>query len=106
MYKVTSKTTFDTTVCRCKHLTNFGGGFFVAPNPIDFDAAFKGFTDIASNPIVFATVLTIFGLYFIGVIWARWRDKEDLQKVTCAVYKYTLHLVSAARRDLQFIVLI
>ena len=69
-------------MCRCSHLTNFGGGFFVAPNPIDFDAAFKGFTDIASNPVVFATVLTIFGLYFFGVIWARWRDKKDLEKVT------------------------
>lgn len=53
----------------------------VAPNPIDFDAAFKGFTDIGSNPVVFATVLTIFGLYFVGVIWARWRDKKDLEKV-------------------------
>lgn len=63
-------------------MTNFGGGFIVAPNPIDFDAAFKGFSDIASNPVVFATVLTIFGLYFVGVIWARWRDKKDLEKVT------------------------
>ena len=53
----------------------------VAPNPIDFDKAFKGFSDIASNPIVFATVLTIFGLYFVGAIWARWRDKKDLEKV-------------------------
>ena len=53
----------------------------VAPNPIDFDKAFSGFSDIASNPIVFATVLTIFGFYFVGVIWARWRDKKDLEKV-------------------------
>lgn len=49
-------------------LTNFGGGFLVAPNPIDFDSALKGFTDIASNPTVFATVITIFGLYFVGAI--------------------------------------
>jgi len=62
-------------------LTNFGGGFLVAPNPIDFDKAFSGFSDIASNPVVFATVLTIFGLYFVGAIWARWRDKKDLEKV-------------------------
>lgn len=62
-------------------MTKFGGGFFVAPNPIDFDAAFKGFTDIASNPAVFATVITVFGLYLVGVIWARWRDKKDLEKV-------------------------
>ena len=53
----------------------------VAPNPIDFDKALSGFSDIASNPIVFATVLTIFGLYFVGVIWARWRDKKDTEKV-------------------------
>ena len=59
----------------------------VAPNPIDFDKAFSGFSDIASNPVVFATVLTIFGLYFVGVIWARWRDKEDLEKVTLVLDK-------------------
>ena len=70
------------TVCRCAHLTNFGGGFFVAPNPIDFDAVFEAFSDLSSNPLVFATVLTIFGLYFVGVIWARWRDIKDLEKVS------------------------
>lgn len=53
----------------------------VAPNPIDFDKALTAFGDIASNPVVFATVLAIFGLYFVGVIWARWRDKKDLEKV-------------------------
>ena len=53
----------------------------VAPNPIDFDKALTAFNDIASNPVVFATVLTIFGLYFVGMIWARWRDKKDLEKV-------------------------
>lgn len=53
----------------------------VAPNPIDFSKALSGFGDIASNPVVFATVVTIFGLYFVGVIWARWRDKKDLKKV-------------------------
>ena len=81
--QVSPETTFETTVCLCTHLTNFGSGFFVAPNPIDFDAAFKGFADIGSNPAIFATVITIFGLYFIGAIWARWKDKKDLEKVTC-----------------------
>lgn len=57
----------------------------VAPNPIDFDKAFSGFSDIASNPVVFATVLTIFGLYFVGAIWARWRDKKDLEKVILVI---------------------
>lgn len=64
----------------------------VAPNPIDFDAALKGFTDIASNPVVFATVITIFGLYFVGVIWARWKDKKDLEKVTLVLAKFICHL--------------
>lgn len=61
----------------------------MAPNPIDFDSALKGFTDIASNPTVFATVITIFGLYFIGAIWARWKDKKDLQKVLPAEMKFS-----------------
>ena len=80
--KVGPETTFNMTMCRCTHLTNFGGGFFVAPNPIDFDAVFESFSDLSSNPVVFATVLTIFGLYFVGVIWARWRDVKDLEKVS------------------------
>ncbi|XP_022800006.1 polycystin-1-like [Stylophora pistillata] len=79
--EVGPKTTYSSTECLCTHLTNFGGGFLVAPNPIDFDSALKGFTDIASNPTVFATVITIFGLYFVGAIWARWKDKKDLQKL-------------------------
>ena len=79
--QVAPETTYFSTVCHCTHLTNFGGGFLVAPNPIDFSKALSGFGDIASNPVVFATVVTIFGLYFVGVIWARWRDKKDLEKV-------------------------
>ena len=94
--QVAPETTFDTTVCRCTHLTNFGSGFFVAPNPIDFDAVFEGFADIGSNPAVFATVITIFGLYIIGVMWARWKDKKDLQKV---MYFRKWDAILASTRD-------
>ena len=94
--QVGPETTFEATVCRCTHLTNFGSGFFVAPNPIDFDAVFKGFADIGSNPAVFATVITIFGLYIIGVMWARWKDKKDLQKV---MYFSKQDAILASTRD-------
>lgn len=94
--QVGPETTFETTVCRCTHLTNFGSGFFVAPNPIDFDAVSEGFADISSNPVVFATVITIFGLYIIGVMWARWKDKKDLQKV---IYFSKQNAIMASTRD-------
>lgn len=53
----------------------------MAPNPIDFDKAFQGFANLSDNPTVFACVVSIFGIYFLLAIWARWRDKKDLEKV-------------------------
>ena len=80
-FQVGPKTNQNVTECRCTHLTTFGGGFFVAPNPIDFDSAFQGFANIGDNPAVFACVMTIYGLYIFLAIWARWKDKKDLEKV-------------------------
>ena len=74
-------TSTTSTFCMCWHLTSFGGGFFVAPNPIDFDKAFDGFSNLSDNFVVFATVLAIVGIYFILLIWARWADKKDIEKV-------------------------
>ena len=53
----------------------------MAPNPIDFDSALQGFANIGDNPAVFACVMTIYGLYIFLAIWARWKDKKDLEKV-------------------------
>ena len=63
----------------------FAGGFFVAPNPIDFSKAFAGFANLAENPVAFATVLSILGLYLILLFWARREDRKDIEKVCCVI---------------------
>lgn len=63
--------------CRCKHLTSFGGGLLVKPNPIDFDKVWIAFDDIHNNMAVLATMISIFLLYLLVIIWARRADIRD-----------------------------
>ena len=55
----------------------------MAPNPIDFDYVFKQFPSIfeSGNVVVLATVLSIFGLWIIGVVITRRADRKDEYKV-------------------------
>ena len=55
----------------------------MAPNPIDFDYVFSQFPNIfeSGNVVVLATVLSIFGLYIIGLVIARRADRKDERKV-------------------------
>ena len=78
--KVGDNTNYLQTECKCTHLTTFGTDFYVPPNTIDFSTVFAKF-DIAGNPSVFATIVTILGLYVIIAIFLRWKDKKDLIKV-------------------------
>ena len=76
--------------CLCTHLSAFGGNIFVAPNPIDFDKVFTEFTRLGEtkNFVVLTTVCVIFGVYFIGLVLARWADKKDKRKVSIFTIKY------------------
>ena len=82
--QVGPKTNSSRLHCLCTHLSAFGGNIFVAPNPIDFDRVWKEFGRLPAtkNYIVIFTVCSIFGLYFIGVTFARRADKKDRQKVS------------------------
>jgi hypothetical protein len=53
----------------------------VPPNTIDFSSVFAKFKNLSDNAGVFATVLSIIGLYIILAIFARYKDKKDLIKV-------------------------
>lgn len=77
------KSSPDAIQCLCNHLSSFGGNFFVAPNPIDFDYVFKQFPNIfeSGNVVVLATVLSMFGLWIIGVVIAGRADRGDEYKV-------------------------
>ncbi|XP_022796472.1 polycystic kidney disease protein 1-like 2 [Stylophora pistillata] len=73
--------------CLCTHLSAFGGDFFVAPNPIDFDKVFAAFSSLAEtgNFVVLSTVCALLGLYVIGLLLARREDKRDELRVVANV---------------------
>ncbi|XP_019641534.1 PREDICTED: uncharacterized protein LOC109483019 [Branchiostoma belcheri] len=101
-------TTPSRTHCLCNHLTPFASGssFFVAPNSIDIVASILAFSDIASNPAVVITMAVIVVLYILVVIWARRKDKKDLEKVGVTVlpgvtgyrYRYIVTLYTGFKR--------
>ena len=52
----------------------------VPMNPIDLSSS--AFLNLGSNPIVFATMVSIMCLYVALCVWARKKDKEDEVKVS------------------------
>ena len=49
----------------------------VAPNPIDFDKVWAGFANIGDNPTVMVTIIALFLVYALAIMWARRRDRRD-----------------------------
>ncbi len=74
--------------CDCKSLPDDAMSFatgFTAPkvNTIDFDKIFANLPEmLAENQLVYSTVLAIFFLYILLLVWARHMDKKDIEKVT------------------------
>ena len=68
----------------CTHLSAFGGNIFVAPNPIDFEKVWTEFERLGDtgNILVLSTVCAVFGIYIVGLVFARRADNKDLQKVS------------------------
>ncbi|XP_071814843.1 polycystin family receptor for egg jelly-like isoform X3 [Apostichopus japonicus] len=66
------------TDCACNHLTLFGGGFSIPINSIDLSDS--AFTKLDENPVVFAFLLACLCVYAVIVVWARKKDKRDLEK--------------------------
>ncbi|KAL3878017.1 hypothetical protein ACJMK2_035653 [Sinanodonta woodiana] len=73
-------TTYNKTQCLCTHLTSFGGDSAVPPNKIDFKNVWAKFKNLNDNAAVFSTVIAVLGLYILIIIWARYKDKQDLIK--------------------------
>jgi polycystin 1L2 len=69
-----------TTVCECNHLTTFAGGWVVVPNTIDWNYVFSNM-DFLKNPTLYITEIVIAAVYIIAVIWARRKDRKDVEKV-------------------------
>ncbi|XP_071043251.1 location of vulva defective 1-like [Parasteatoda tepidariorum] len=68
------------TCCACNHLTSFGSGFFIAPNKIDFSYVFSH-AGFSNNVTIYATIIVIFSSFILFLIFARWKDRKDLEKL-------------------------
>lgn len=68
------------TNCSCDHLTSFAAGFFVAPNTVDFDYVLAH-ADFSQNITIYLTLICTFVIYICLLIWARWKDKKDVEKL-------------------------
>ena len=84
MLQVLSATLNGFINCACNHLTSFGGGLIVKPNPIDFDRVVVEFMLLhdTGNIAVIVTVSMIFLFYLIVLVVARKADKGDQKNVS------------------------
>ncbi len=78
--KVGPLTNHYQTQCFSTHLTTFAGGFLVLPAPINWNYVFAN-ADFAKNKTVYLTVICVSVIYLVLVIYARFRDKKDVEKV-------------------------
>ncbi|KAJ8298359.1 hypothetical protein KUTeg_024890 [Tegillarca granosa] len=78
--RVLEMSSLNETVCRCKDQKGnvFATTFYVPPNTIDFSTVFSKFD--LSNAAVYGTLLCLFVLYFILLVWARRQDKRDIER--------------------------
>lgn len=83
-FQADTKSNATHLICRCNHLTSFGGNFLQAPNPIDFDTVFTEFENLAEsgNISVLVTICCAFLLYFVVIVFARRADTRDKSKAS------------------------
>ena len=77
------------TQCFSTHLTTFAGGFLILPAPINWNYAFAN-ADVAKNKTIYLTMIVVAVLYIALVIYARRKDRKDVEKVRPCVL-LTLH---------------
>jgi hypothetical protein len=71
-------TNLFSTHCLVYHCTEFAGGFIVLPATINFQQAFSSDNaSIAKNPVLYATVFSIIGLYVVLALLCRFFDMRD-----------------------------
>jgi hypothetical protein len=73
-------TNYNQTQCFSNHLTTFAGGFLVLPSPINWNYAFAN-ANFMKNKTIYLTVICISILYIILIIYARFKDRKDLEKL-------------------------
>jgi len=87
-------------LCLCNHLTSFGGGLLIAPNPIDMDTVFKELSrlDETGNFGVLLTIIFVLCLYLMAIVLAKGADRKDQAKVTAGskIFKHFFSLSSSS----------
>jgi hypothetical protein len=91
--EVLSDTNIYSTHCQVTHCTEFAGGFIVLPAQINFEAVWAN-ASIDKNPVIYATVFTIIGLYIGLAVLCRLFDVRDRSKkgITMLNGNRTTHL--------------
>ncbi|CAF1386372.1 unnamed protein product [Adineta steineri] len=77
---VGSLTNHYQTECLSTHLTTFAGGFIVLPAPINWSYVFAN-ADFMKNKTVYLTMILTSIIYIILMIYARFKDKKDFEKL-------------------------
>ncbi len=80
MKKVGSLTNYYETECYSTHLTTFAGGFIVLPSPINWSYVFAN-AGFLKNKTVYLTIISILIIYILLLIFARFHDKKDIEKL-------------------------
>lgn len=100
-------TNFDQTQCFSTHLTEFTGGLRVLPSPINWSYVFAN-ADFMKNKTIYVTVICVSTIYIILIIYARWKDRKDLEKLGVTPlpdnhkadrYMYQLIVFTGQRKD-------
>ncbi len=76
---VMEDTTVNVTHCQVYHLTEFASGFIVLPSAINFDDVWAN-ASIDKNPVIYATLFTVIGLYVVLAVACRLFDMRDDKK--------------------------
>jgi hypothetical protein len=72
------------TQCLSTRSATFSSGFTVLPSPINWNYVFAN-ADFMKNKTVYLTVICVFVIYLLLVIYARYKDKKDLEKLGVTV---------------------
>ena len=73
-------TTPYATECYSTHLTTFANGFTLFPAPVNWNYVFSN-ADFVKNKTVYLTVISVSTLYIILIIFARYKDRKDMEKL-------------------------
>ncbi|CAF0940715.1 unnamed protein product [Adineta steineri] len=94
------------TECLSTHLTTFAGGFIVLPAPINWSYVFAN-ASFTKNKTVYLTVIITLIIYIILMIYARFKDKKDFEKLgvtpladnkKCDQYYYQILVFTGQRK--------